>query len=123
LSVGGTISGDGSGLTNLNASAISTSTLPANRLPNHSAYLLTSGTLPSGRLSGNYSFGSLTLSGNLNLTSGHIAGDAAQILTNPGGWAVRTENNSSNYILSVQSSGGAERFKVVHGAPLLKGDN
>src|SRR5690606_3105770 len=93
------------------------------RLPNHSADLLTSGTLPSGRLSGNYSFGSLTLSGNLNLTSGNISGDAANIQTNPGGWTVRTLNNSADYILSVQSAGGAERFKVTHGAPLLKGDN
>lgn len=123
LDVSGTINGDGSGLTNLNASAVSTGTLPANRLPNHSAALLTSGTLPSGRLSGNYSFGSLTLSGNLNLTSGNISGDAANIMTNPGGWAVRTENNSSAYILSVQSSGGGERFKVVHGAPLMQGNS
>src|SRR5690606_20721326 len=43
----GTITGNGSGLTNLNASNLS------------------SGTLPNARLSGNYSFGSLTLSGSL----------------------------------------------------------
>lgn len=123
VTASGTFTGNGSGLTNLNASRVTTGTLPAARLPNHSADLLTSGTLPSGRLSGNYSFGSLTLSGNLNLTSGRIAGDAAFIETNPGGWTVRTNNNSSNYILSVQSGGGAERFKVVHGAPLLQGDS
>lgn len=65
LDVSGAINGNGSGLTNLNASNISSGTLPAARLPNHSASLLTSGTLPNARLSGNYSFGSLTLSGDL----------------------------------------------------------
>lgn len=61
VSVSGTISGNGSGLTSLNASNLSSGTLPAARLPNHSADLLTSGTLSNGRLSGHYSFGSLEL--------------------------------------------------------------
>src|SRR5690606_37957496 len=62
----GAIYGNGEGLTNLNASNISSGTLPAARLPNHSADLLTSGTLPNGRLSGDYSFANLTLSGGLS---------------------------------------------------------
>lgn len=69
----GTINGNGSGLTNLNASNISSGTLPAARLPNHSADLLTSGTLPAGRLSGNYSFANLTLSGSLTVGGGVTA--------------------------------------------------
>lgn len=89
LSVSGTISGNGSGITNLNASNISSGTLPAARLPNHSAALLTSGTLPSGRLSGDYSFGSLTLSGGLTANTlvssgGAIYGTGSEVRLGPG---------------------------------------
>lgn len=70
----GKYTGDGSGLTNLNASNISSGTLPAARLPNHSAGLLTSGTLPNARLSGDYSFANLTLSGALSAGGGVTAG-------------------------------------------------
>ena len=45
------IYGAGSNITALNASNISSGTLAAARLPNHSAALLTSGTIPSARLS------------------------------------------------------------------------
>ena len=52
-------SGNGDSLTNLNASNISSGTIPAARLPNHSAGLLTSGTIPAARLP-NHSAGLLT---------------------------------------------------------------
>ncbi len=42
--------GNGSNLTSLNASQLSSGTIPTDRLPNHSASLLTSGTIPAARL-------------------------------------------------------------------------
>lgn len=66
LSVGGSgLSGDGSGLTALNASQ------------------LTSGTVPNGRLAGNYDFNGLTLTGSLSTAGNVVAGNA--FVAPPGG--------------------------------------
>lgn len=62
----GSASGNGSGLTNLNA---------AN---------LASGTLPNARLVGDYSFANLALSGSLTLDGGNVSG-ANRVIVQPGG--------------------------------------
>ena len=46
--------GNGANVSSLNASNLSSGTVPAARLPNHSASLLTSGTIPDARISGNF---------------------------------------------------------------------
>ena len=57
-----------------NASNINAGTLPAARLPNHSAALLTSGTIPDARISGNFlkSNASDTMTGVLTLTTSSL---------------------------------------------------
>src|SRR5690606_18416947 len=97
----GAIYGNGEGLTNLNASNISSGTLPAAQLPNHSADLLTSGTLPSGRLSGDYSFGSLTLSGNLTAGSVNINSTSSVAAV------VSRTNQAHNANIQYQTTGGS----------------
>ena len=73
----GSFYGDGANLTALNASNISSGTIAAARLPNHSAALLTSGTIPSARVptlnqNTTGSAGSFTAGNASNLNSGTV---------------------------------------------------
>jgi len=68
-------SGNGSSVTSINASNISSGELNASRLPNHSAALLTSGTIPDARLDDS----SLFVTGMIIMYQGNTA---------PSGWAL-----------------------------------
>ena len=77
LEASANIYGAGAGITALNASNISSGTIAAARLPNHSAALLTSGTIPSARVptlnqNTTGSAGSFTAGNASNLNSGTV---------------------------------------------------
>ena len=75
-------SGNGSSVTSINASNISSGELNASRLPNHSAALLTSGTIPDARLANS----SLFVTGMILMYTGSTA---------PSGWAICNGQNGT----------------------------
>lgn len=124
VSVGGTLSGNGSGLTSLNAGNLSSGTIPSGRFPSTlpaasganltslNASNLSSGTVPGARLGGNQTMsGNKTFSGNVTV-QGTLSASGTARKTSAGGFLYNSSSNNLGGRIVVSNTAASTAAQV-----------